>query len=102
VQPETSLSTVTIKQSSKPPRPKQVQKVTPFLPVTVNNFILGGPNKCSQPDQVILEDQIKIYQSVINRYLYRVLMNIEADPPKIITGYRTSKINKYWNNESKL
>lgn len=29
-------------------------------------------------------------------YLVRVMVNETAKPPKVVTVYRTSKINKYW------
>ena len=54
------------------------------------------------PDRVIDEEPCKqIYQSVILEYhkkhLYRIFVNICKTPAVIITGYKTSKIEKYEN-----
>ena len=34
-----------------------------------------------------------------NRYLVRVVIDPSAEPPKVLTVYRTSKIEKYWREE---
>jgi hypothetical protein len=33
------------------------------------------------------------------RYLVRVIVDVEQDPPVVVTAYRTSKIEKYWKAE---
>lgn len=33
-------------------------------------------------------------------YLIRVIVDVDRDPPEIVTAYRTSKIEKYWRRES--
>jgi hypothetical protein len=43
----------------------------------------------------------KAYQSIIDfmtgkRFLVRVIVADEHDPPVVITVYRTSKVHKYW------
>ena len=53
------------------------------------------------PQQVITEDGKKIYQSIINfegegDYLVRVFVNIDKIPNHVITVYRTSKLDKYY------
>ena len=49
-----------------------------------------------EPDQIILEiDNQKVYQKIIEKYLYRIFVNNDKKPPLIKTIYRTSKINKY-------
>jgi len=32
-------------------------------------------------------------------YLVRVFMDIDRNPPEIVTAYKTSKIEKYWRGE---
>ena len=33
-------------------------------------------------------------------YLIRVFVDIDRDPPAVVTAYRTSKIGKYWSPSS--
>lgn len=49
------------------------------------------------PDKVIYDDGTATYQRIEEdgMYLLRVILNLNIDPPKVITLYRTSKINKY-------
>ncbi|MFZ4798592.1 MAG: DUF4258 domain-containing protein [Bacteroidia bacterium] len=59
------------------------------------------------PQQIIEEDgDKKIYQSIIVEegieYLIRIFVAIDKIPNVIITLNKTSKISKYWNNESKI
>lgn len=54
------------------------------------------------PQQVVVEPGgKKIYQSQVDFgagkiFLLRAVLAEEADPPLVITVYRTSKIGKYW------
>jgi hypothetical protein len=32
-------------------------------------------------------------------YLLRVFVDIDRQPPEVVTAYRTSKIDKYWRDE---
>lgn len=54
----------------------------------------------TQPQQIKTEQGKKIYQAIINfedrNYLVRVFVNVEIEPFKVITVYRTSKIDKYY------
>ena len=60
----------------------------------------------SHPEQV---DEVRsgcvIYQSKIARgeppkvYLLRVIVDMDRDPPAVVTVYRTSKIDKYWRED---
>lgn len=52
------------------------------------------------PDIIIAEEPCKqIFQKIIKvngkNYLYRIFVNVCKTPALIITGYRTSKIEKY-------
>jgi hypothetical protein len=43
-----------------------------------------------------------VYQSRIEvgkpprKYLLRVFVDVDRDPPEVVTAYRTSKVTKYW------
>jgi hypothetical protein len=56
----------------------------------------------SRPDQVVpMLGGLKAYQSKIDfgggkNYLVRVIVAEDANPPIVVTVYRTSKISKYW------
>lgn len=53
------------------------------------------------PDDVIIEDDNqKVFQKIVDNYLYRVFINYNKNPALIKTVYRTSKIIKYLNYES--
>ncbi|MEA3225965.1 MAG: DUF4258 domain-containing protein [Planctomycetota bacterium] len=47
-----------------------------------------------------------VYQSRIEagkppqKYLLRVFVDVDREPPEIVTAYRTSKITKYWRVDS--
>jgi hypothetical protein len=47
----------------------------------------------------------KVYQSRVDwgrisrPYLLRVVLDIDREPPVVVTVYRTSKVNKYWRVE---
>ena len=66
------------------------------IPVTVVDAIL------QDPEQIVNEyGNKKAYQSIIDSrtgkdYLVRVIVNDTVDPVKIVTVYKTSKIEKYW------
>lgn len=66
------------------------------LAVSVNRRRMS----CS-PAQIVPEHgDVVCYQSQVEingkPYLVRVVVNDEVSPPKVVTAYRTSKINKYW------
>jgi len=53
------------------------------------------------PDQKVPEHgNVVCYQSTVEigqkQYLVRVMVNETANPPIVVTVYRTSKIAKYW------
>ena len=37
-----------------------------------------------------------ILQSKIDRFLIRVVIEPDRNPPEVVTAYRTSKVEKYW------
>ncbi len=58
---------------------------------------------CQNPDNVIARSDLKVYQSISKvedkSYLFRIFVNDAVDPNLIVTVYRTSKINKYYEGE---
>jgi len=36
-----------------------------------------------------------VAQAMVGRYLYRVFVDIDREPPEVVTAYRTSKAEKY-------
>jgi hypothetical protein len=57
----------------------------------------------TNPQQIIREPDYIIYQALIKfenkHYLVRVFLNDHVDPSRIITVYKTSKIDKYNEGE---
>jgi len=49
----------------------------------------------ANPQQIKEEDNKKVYQSIIKKYLIRIFVNDKKNPKLIITVYKTSKIKKY-------
>ena len=53
----------------------------------------------NNPEKIILEEGVSIYQSVVfmddKFYLIRIFVNEKLTPHKVVTVYKTSKINKY-------
>ena len=55
----------------------------------------------SNPTQKVPEHaNVMCYQSIVEinlkPYLVRVMVNERVAPPKVITVYRTSKVDKFW------
>ena len=55
----------------------------------------------SGPAQTIEQDNLMVFQSIIedareSRFLIRVFVNIHKTPPLVVTVYKTSKIEKYY------
>ena len=61
----------------------------------------------STPEQTeVIRSGRAVYQSRIRvgdppkSYLLRVFVDVDREPPDVVTVYRTSKIEKYWGVES--
>jgi uncharacterized protein YpmB len=54
----------------------------------------------TSPDQILTENDKKIYQSIVGmegkNYLIRIFVNNLKQPNLVITVYKTSKISKYY------
>lgn len=58
----------------------------------------------NSPDEIIEFGSLTIYQAItktgeVKKYLVRVFVNKEKDPVHVVTVYKTSKINKYYEGE---
>jgi hypothetical protein len=58
----------------------------------------------SEPDQKIEQDDLMVFQSIIKdlheqQFLFRVFVNVHKEPPLVVTVYRTSKIEKYYEGK---
>ena len=65
------------------------------IPLAVVESVLAAPAQKvpEHGDVVCYQSKVEINQKP---YLVRVMVNETATPPKVVTVYRTSKINKYW------
>ena len=65
------------------------------IPLVVLESVLAAPAQ-----KVPEHGDVVCYQSKVEinhkPYLVRVMVNEKATPAKVVTVYRTSKINKYW------
>ena len=60
-------------------------------------------NVLATPEQMeVVRQGRNVYQSRIEagkppqKYLLRVFVDVDREPPEVVTAYRTSKITKYW------
>lgn len=58
----------------------------------------------SAPDQRIEQNNLMIYQGLVGgiqekRFLVRVFVNFTKTPPMVVSVYRTSKIEKYYEGK---
>jgi len=49
-----------------------------------------------RPGREVLQSRVR-FQS--KRYLMRVFVDIDHDPPEVVTVYRTSQVSKYWRQQ---
>jgi hypothetical protein len=65
------------------------------IPLAVVEAVLAAPAQ-KMPEH----GDVVCYQSKVDinkkPYLLRVMVNESTTPPKVVTVYRTGKINKYW------
>ena len=47
------------------------------------------PGRCVYQSRMTFDDLSKVY-------LLRVFVDIDREPPEVVTVYRTSKVRKYW------
>ncbi|MGH8058512.1 MAG: DUF4258 domain-containing protein [Candidatus Entotheonellia bacterium] len=63
--------------------------------------VLAGPEQAE-----CVREGRAVYQSLIElgepskTYLLRVVVDIDRQPPEVVTVYRSSKVQKYWRGET--
>ena len=59
--------------------------------------VLAAPGQIEvvRPGREVWQSGIKAGQSP-REYLLRVFIDVDRNPPEVVTAYRTSKIAKYW------
>lgn len=81
----------------KPELSKHVQEemARRGIPLAIIESVLASPaQKVPEHGNVVCyQSKVDINQKL---YLVRVMVNETATPAKVVTVYRTSKINKYW------
>ena len=63
--------------------------------------VLDAPEQRLQvrPGRIVLQSRISM-GSPAKTYLIRVFVDLDTDPPEVVTVYRTSKVAKYWRQAS--
>lgn len=65
------------------------------IPLSVVEMVLASPAQkvSGHGDVVCYQSKVEINDKL---YLVRVMVNETATPPRVVTVYRTSKLEKYW------
>jgi len=73
----------------------QIELVRRGIPLAVMESVLLAPEQKVPElgDVVCFQSVVEVNQK---RYLIRVLVNESVSPAKVVTAYRTSRIEKYW------
>ena len=63
--------------------------------------VLASPEQTEwvRPGRAVYQSRMK-YPGSARVYLLRVFVDIDRDPPEVVTAYRTSKVEKYWRQGS--
>jgi hypothetical protein len=59
--------------------------------------VLAGPEQMeiAREGRAVYQARIELGEP-LKTYVLRVFVDIDRDPPRVVTVYRTSKIDKYW------
>lgn len=69
------------------------------IPLAVVESVLKSPSQKVPEHETVICYRSKV--DINNKtYLLRVMVNETVSPKKVVTVYRTSKINKYWKANS--
>ena len=62
------------------------------------NAILRNPEQAAEirPGRVVLQSRRKVDNRT---QLIRVFVDTDESPPRVVTAYRASKIDKYWSSQ---
>jgi hypothetical protein len=69
------------------------------IPESVVNQVLSAPEQRFpvRPGRDVLQSRMAFPDGV---YLVRVFVDVNRTPAEVVTAYRTSKIEKYWEKQS--
>ena len=93
----------------EPPAPGPGAVITPHarfeierrgIPEDTVRSILEQPEQREEvrPGRVVLQSRVSM-GSPVRVYLVRVFVDVDREPPEVVTAYRTSKFTKYWGAE---
>jgi hypothetical protein len=70
------------------------------LPEVIVRSVLAAPEQRVEIRQgrVILQSRVEM-ESPPKTYLLRIFVDVDREPPEVVTVYRTSKISKYWRED---
>jgi hypothetical protein len=62
--------------------------------------VLSAPGQIeiARPGRAVYQSHVE-HGDLPKTYLLRVFVDIDRQPPEVVTAYRTSQIEKYWRNE---
>jgi hypothetical protein len=62
--------------------------------------VLSAPEQSERvrPGRMVYQSRVESGEPP-RTYLLRVFMDVDRQPPEVVTVYRTSKIDKYWRDE---
>lgn len=62
--------------------------------------VLAAPEQTElvRPGRVVYQSRFE-FGEPSRTYLLRVFVDVDRQPPEVVTVYRTSKIEKYWRDE---
>lgn len=67
---------------------------------TVRAILLAPEQRLEiRPGRVVLQSRVQL-DTPKRTYLVRVLVDVDRHPAEVVTAYRTSRITKYWREES--
>ena len=52
-----------------------------------------------RPGRIVLQSRMSM-GTPANEYLLRVFVDVDRKPAEVVTAYRTSKISKYWRDQT--
>jgi hypothetical protein len=63
--------------------------------------VLSEPEQTEtvRPGRAVLQSRVE-YGDPSQTYLLRIFVDIDRQPMEVVTAYRTSKIEKYWGDET--
>ena len=75
----------------------QMEMARRQIPAADVTHVLAAPEQMEvvRPGRVVYQARVT-WGTPLTMYLLRVFIDIDRQPPDVVTGYRTSKMAKYW------